>query len=1122
MQSASGDEEEDEFQITAVSQPFDVRIDERERVQLNTGALQYTESLVTIPGVNGNDIDLRVEYNSADSYLDQYGYCVPGSEVFYRCTYTSVVYVTGWNGEEVRVEERADASEHYTEMDQAMECIGALEEREGETVVLNPPYVDEVQHREVLSNTRTIRWVENPYLVLESTQSNPNIPQESYTFSSQGYSGELFKTGTSEVSGTEAAADGTYSDGRTIWKRTWVEETAFEGTIRATFYVGNATFLNVAIETANNTVFYGRDKTQTYNEKRYNIGAGWSFNIPSIENWITDRLVLPDKGSYTIYGNDIDGYLLKDMALSMDQTYSNGQFDAYKKLSFADGTAYYFNAEGLLIAEVDRFGNTVTYKYAQVEDEWRPSEIIDTAGRSTTITYAETATGKTVTVTAPDGSETVLHIRALESEDYGENNYVLDKIVYPDGETTSFRYALSEGTYSFSYTSGGDGICYALLEAVEYDTGAQLRYAYALRDVELRARRWQGHLNIYRLTERYALENAADNRIEGYTAYTYTDDYSMGKSYSTKVSRRMPNGETVSDKYTFSSKHLCTQQETYDGNTLKQRVSTSYDTYELPSGITTTRYGTTFMAVTETYTHDEYGNTLTYTPPKGYANPSSTEYRTTYTYDGTYQLPLSVEYRQDSRTTVKITNTLTEDKKNIAETCVYTKGVLQSRTAYTYDSAGRVLTKSEYPSVNVTNAAGITTSYTYSGANLASQTITGMQDAEGFAIANLAQSYTYDTMGRVVTATDGNGNVTATGYDNRGRVTMVTKPDESVTAYAYDTGANTTVVTESGREAVVYDYDGLGRLQAVYYASGDLQKEYYYDEQGRVTAEATGRGSSAASTVYYTYDLFDRVIEKAVYDRTNSVVYRETSEYDDAYTRKLLRVTKTIEGDAYAEAVVTITDINESGEIVREETGGAATKYEYDYVGNLVRSYYTIPVEDEIPEDDIVPEDVVVTTGSYTYDYRGNVLTETHDGYNKRICTYDGLGRKVSERDYRGNVTTYAYDNAGRLIWTVAPVSEAASAITRYFYDGNGNTVKKKWLTQADTDEVPVMRRIEYSYDSMNRLTDIAQEISTGKTEYTHYAYNAAGDRTDMYTGLSASWQAALDSSGVQPYAVRL
>ncbi len=49
-----------------------------------------------------------------------------------------------------------------------------------------------------------------------------------------------------------------------------------------------------------------------------------------------------------------------------------------------------------------------------------------------------------------------------------------------------------------------------------------------------------------------------------------------------------------------------------------------------------------------------------------------------------------------------------------------------------------------------------------------------------------------------------------------------------------------------------------------------------------------------------------------------------------------------------------------------------------------MRSYYTIPVEDEIPEDDIVPEDVVVTTGSYTYDYRGNVLTETHDGYSVR------------------------------------------------------------------------------------------------------------------------------------------
>ena len=53
----------------------------------------------------------------------------------------------------------------------------------------------------------------------------------------------------------------------------------------------------------------------------------------------------------------------------------------------------------------------------------------------------------------------------------------------------------------------------------------------------------------------------------------------------------------------------------------------------------------------------------------------------------------------------------------------------------------------------------------------------------------------------------------------------------------------------------------------------------------------------------------------------------------------LSRITKMIEGDAYAEAAVSITDMNESGEIVREEIGGIATEYEYNYVGNLVRSY---------------------------------------------------------------------------------------------------------------------------------------------------------------------------------------
>ena len=573
------------------------------------------------------------------------------------------------------------------------------------------------------------------------------------------------------------------------------------------------------------------------------------------------------------------------------------------------------------------------------------------------------------------------------------------------------------------------------------------------------------------------------------------------------------SGETVSEKYSFSSNHLCKHQETYEGDTLKQYVGTLYDAYELPERIVTKKYGTTTMTVTELYTHDKYGNTLTYISPKGGGSTSNTEYRTSYTYDPSYQLMLSEEYRQDRKTVIRKVNRLTEDGKNIAETCVYANGDLQSKTEYTYDSAGRVLTKTEYPSVNVTNAAGITTRYTYSGANLASETVTGMKDAEGYACADLTQSYTYDEMGRVLSAADRNGGVTETAYDERGRAVMVTNPDGSRTTYAYDAGANRTEATESGRETVVYDYDGLGRIQAVYYASGDLQKEYYYDEQGRVRAEATGQGSSASGTVYYQYDLYDRETEKTVYDRDGRLVYRETTEYDDAYTWQLSRVKKTVWGDANAESVVTVTDINESGEIVREETGGVANEYEYDYVGNRVYSYYTVPAEDEIPEDDIVPEDETVFIGSYTYDYRGNVLSEKNAAGYVRTIVYDGLGRKIRESDYLGNETVYAYDNAGRLLWQYTPMTDTEDAVTRYFYDGNGNIVEKKWTAQADTESMPDMRRIQYTYDCMNRVTDVAQEISAMKTEYTHYSYNEAGDLTDMYTGMTAKWTALMDPS---------
>lgn len=59
-----------------VEQPFSAKITEREQINLNTGGLQYTETLVSLPGINGNDLNLQITYDSSSAVLQDLDYTI--------------------------------------------------------------------------------------------------------------------------------------------------------------------------------------------------------------------------------------------------------------------------------------------------------------------------------------------------------------------------------------------------------------------------------------------------------------------------------------------------------------------------------------------------------------------------------------------------------------------------------------------------------------------------------------------------------------------------------------------------------------------------------------------------------------------------------------------------------------------------------------------------------------------------------------------------------------------------------------------------------------------------------------------------------------------------------------
>jgi len=174
------------------------------------------------------------------------------------------------------------------------------------------------------------------------------------------------------------------------------------------------------------------------------------------------------------------------------------------------------------------------------------------------------------------------------------------------------------------------------------------------------------------------------------------------------------------------------------------------------------------------------------------------------------------------------------------------------------------------------------------------------------------------------------------------------------------------------------------------------------------------------------------------------------------------------------------------------DTGGRRTEYVYDAANRLERVDY--------PEG---------TSESYTYDWRGNVLThEDRAGYVTRYqydlagqlvgvtyadgtpdaglvsYAYDAAGRTVAITDPLGYTTVYTYDNASRPVQVTAPLSRTMT----YEYDADGHRT-------AEIDSLA--RRTEFAYDVRGRLTVITYPDGT-TIQQSYDGANRLISRTDQ------------------------
>lgn len=794
---------------------------------------------------------------------------------------------------------------------------------------------------------------------------------------------------------------------------------------------------------------------ETYENKIYPIGAGWSFDIPSIEiDEVGNKYLKYEGGSYFVTespdGYQPHGYHLKDLIFYVDKSVTvHNQTSSYMLLSVLDGRKYYFSDRGRLIQISDRYGNTIKFHYSSsdYDNAFVLSRIIDAVGNQITITYSP----EQVVIT--NGSKQVTYYKTTLSG----GRELLSEVIDQAGRRTVYSYWVRNAYFNIADDSPVNNPI-ALLTSVQHPTGSKSAYSYEnvayKRKVSCQTRLYT---EVYRMSSaevQMFLENGLVISKDR-TSVSYTGDIGSCSPFSTSLNDGLTQSVydfvSVPTLQNTTERILRLSKETTNQGDQKWVTSYTYDANRFLTipDVTTTQFVTptgSSEAIINSRIYDDYGNVLS----EQHASGSSA----TYTYDPMTHLLAKVtqsvsgsqtQYTEFQRNAQgSITQSVTKDQT----------GQVLKQSNFLYDAYGNVVTETLKNGVQET-VVNNQYDVAYLSAFLTKQSLQ-VTDATGVSSV-LEQRYSYDsTTGAITRAVNKNGKATDYQYDTLGRLTYVAYPDLSTYHIVYDDLANTIVRVDETGLKTVHKWNPLGeKTEEGIWQDGVYQVKLTngYDEFGRQvwSADALGRRSQLA------YDAWGR----------------NTSTTSPSGGTTLIQY-----NDVTREKMVTDPDGNQVKELM-------------DKVGRVVQKQFN-------------PGTGQMETETYTYDYAGN-MTSLKDAKNNVIqYQYDALGRLVSVTDPQNKKTGYVYDMLDQL--TTINYADGSSSLKKYdeagriiqktdqlgrvetfFYDGNGNLTSKVDRNKQTTG---------FTYDSRDRLL-----TKTSGLNHVGYTYDPAGKRLQMIDG---------------------
>lgn len=386
---------------------------------------------------------------------------------------------------------------------------------------------------------------------------------------------------------------------------------------------------------------------------------------------------------------------------------------------------------------------------------------------------------------------------------------------------------------------------------------------------------------------------------------------------------------------------------------------------------------------------------------------------------------------------------------------------------------------------HITNAIGDVTEYTFDAAGR----LTSSRDCEGSVVSNI-----YDGLGRLIRQIDPNGIVTSNSYDAAGRLIATWRGGMLLSSNSYNAVGWAVARQDANGLVITNTHDPVGRILRTYIPDGSYSENVYsntyllqsIDRAGRITrferdvmGRVTNQIDNAANTVRYSYDAIGNLTD--LYDQNGS----HTRFLFDAEGRQI--------GKVYADGVTNHYSYDALGRLTRKIDGkGISTAYHYDPVGNMTNIDYATDV------------DVF-----FAYDAL-NRVTEMVDGVGTTLYAYAGSCGKVQSVDgpFENDTVSYGYDAGKRLV-----AITSSSSVVHYSFDvldriaavvSGGKTNAYTYVANGRLVDSLILGNgvlSEYSYDPLNRLTNLVHRSDGTNFASFTYTYNAADLRTSVTLG---------------------